>query len=421
MKQCPKCNKSYDDNIKACLHCKCPLIEKIVNPTGIDQIVSISLTPLPAFYLKTIKNKTSYDDSAVEKISKKKFSVTYKMELYANNYCRAKIWTYEDEKFNDYFEIEDANGNYLNPLTFYEFCFSDLYSDEEQKALEGVPFLTESLACSYLFRTNELIIHLNRGRYDEISSLITREIPLDAILFRLNITDFKNFEQFHSKSISPSDHDYYYPSKRYRKFGDHKNHLWWKLEIVDFTEKVFPPIRENGDTAKNNIDKEKIMKYALKETQDISKIANEKKYEESYARILALEKLLDENDLEKSSIYSLKATLAEGYICALFAVGANHISQKEWIAATAKHIEVKDFILGNTLLLGLNYDNLVNFMAKLETDLKRNENVSDLKKLRENYNIEARKLFEEGKGAIVGCLVDASITPLLVDHGIFSK
>ena len=314
------------------------------------------------------------------------------MELYTNNYCRAKIWTYENGKFDDYSEIEDASGNYLNPLTFYEFCFEDLYSDEEKKTLEGAPFLAESLACSFLFRTNELIIHLNRGRYSEISSLITREIPLDAILFRLNITDFKNLEQFHSKSISPSDHDYYYPTKRYRKFDDYKNNLWWKLEIVDFTEKIFPPVRENSDTSQSNIDKEKIMKYALKETQDISKIANEKKYEESYARILALEKLLDENDLGKSSIYSLKAALAEGYVYALFAVGTNHISQKEWIAAPAKHLEVKDFILGNTLLLGLNYDNLANFMAKLETDLKNNENVPDLKSFekitilrRENY------------------------------------
>ena len=60
-------------------------------------------------------------------------------------------------------------------------------------------------------------------------------------------------------------------------------------------------------------------------------------------------------------------------------------------------------------------------MAKLETDLKKNENVPNLKTISENYNIEARKLFGDDKGAIIGFLVDASITPLLVDNVIFSK
>ncbi len=421
MKQCPKCNKSYEDSWKACLNCNCQLIEKLIGPSGIEQIASISLSPLPAFYSKTIKNKAAYDDSVVERISKKKFSVTFKMEVYANNYCRAKIWTYDDGEIDNYSEIEDASGNYLNPLMFYEFCFSDLCSDEEKKAMEGAPFLTESLACSFLFRTNELIVHLNGGRYDEISSLITREIPLDAILFRLNITDFKNLEQYRSKSVSPSDRDYYYPSQRYRRFDDYKNHLWWKLEIVDFTEKIFPQIKENASTSDNNIDKKRIHTNAMKEIKAISSLVNEEKYEEGYMRILELEKLLDANGLDKKSIYSLKEVLTIFYVGILFNKGTNHISKKEWIPATVKHLEVKDFILGNVSLLGLDYDSLTNFMAKLETDLKKNENVPNLKTIRENYNIEARKLFGDDKGAIIGFLVDASITPLLVDNVIFSK
>lgn len=425
MKECPKCNKLYDDNSKVCLNCNCQLIEKLENTSGIDQIISISLTPFPAFYLKTIKNKAAYDDSVVERLAKKESSVTFKMELHTNNFCRAKIWAYEDGKFDYYSEIEDANDNYLNPLTFYEFRFADIYSDEEKKGMGEAPVLTESLAFSFLFRTNELIVHLSRGRYSEINSLITREIPLDSILFRLNISDFKNLEQFRTKSFSPSDYDYYYPSQRHRKFDDHKNYLWWRLEIIDFTEKIFPPIKENNTTSdseeENNVDKEKILKYSINEIKAISSLVNEEKYEEGYVRILELEKLLDANGLDKKSIYSLKEVLTMFYVGILFNRGTNHITRKEWLPATVKHLEVKDFILANTSSLGLDYDSLINFMARVETDLKKSENVANLKNLRESYNIEARKLFGEDKGAVVGFLVDASVTPLLVDHGIFVK
>jgi hypothetical protein len=419
MKRCPKCNKSYEDSSKACSNCNCQLIEKLENTGGMEQIFSISLNPLPAFFLKTIKDKTGYDESVVQKIAQKNSFVTFKVELHANNYCRAKIWTYADGKLHDYSEIEDANGNYLHPLMFHEFCFSDLYSDEEKKSLEGSPFLDESLAYSYLFRTNELIVHLDRGRYGEISSFITREIPLDSVLFRLNIADFKKLEPFHAKTIFPSDRDYYSPSQRHRKFSDYKNNLFWELNIFDFTEKVFPPIKENDSVPEK--EQEKILKYAIQETKAITKLANEEKYIEGYLRIVALDKLLDENNLDKSSIQSLKEVLTMYYVGALYAVGTNHVTQNEWVAATVKHLDVKDFILGNHSVLGLEYDNLINFITKLEADLKKNENFSSLKAIRENYNIEARKLFGEEKGSIVGFLVDASMTPLFADHVIFSK
>ena len=306
---------------------------------------------------------------------------------------------------------------------FHEFCFSDLYSDEEKKSMEGAPFMNESIAYSYLFRTNELIVHLNRGRYDGIDSLITREIPLDAVLFRLNVADFKNLEQFHANnSLFPSDRDYYSPSQRHRKFSDYKSHLFWELNIFDFTETIFPPIKESGsvsDSEKENAIE--ILKYATEEIKAITKLGSEeKKYIEGYMRMLSLEKLLDKNGLDNIP-YAFRKSLTICYVGTLYAVGTDHISRKEWLEATVKHLEVKDFILANVSLLGLDCSSLVSFIAKLEADLKKNENVASLKTVRENYHIEARKLFGEEKSSIVGFLVDASITPLLVDHAMFSK
>lgn len=233
---------------------------------GLAYIMEFTLNLKDNFY-KTLKDKTNYDESMIERIREEiPEEITFKLDQHENKFIRIKIWCSKN-KHVSYSECDFPN--YMYPFSIYCFPFENILTDDERKkiGLDCLLYLG-GLKLSYDLNKDEVLLYLFGDRYEETghnSPDDYNEYPFnDSVFLRLKTKNFEELEKFdivhlselfgplHPKTYDPSDYERRYQSlvinKEFAKIG-----VGWSLFHLDFSGKVLPKL-EKGKNIDGDVD-----------------------------------------------------------------------------------------------------------------------------------------------------------------------
>lgn len=225
---------------------------------GLAYIIEFTLNLKDNFY-KTLKDKTNYDESLIERIREEiPEEITFKLDQYTNKFIRIKVWCSKN-KHVSYSECDFPN--YMYPFNIYRFQFRDILKDDEEKKIDlDSPLFNAGVVLSYDLKEDEVLLYLCGDKFEENghnSPDDYNEYPFnDSVFLRLKTKNFGELEKFdtvhfselfgplHPKTYDPSDYERRYQSlvrnKEFAKIG-----VGWSLFHLDFSGKVLPKLEKD--------------------------------------------------------------------------------------------------------------------------------------------------------------------------------